>query len=124
MSNCKHNRGTGLCAKCKEIPPYHQFKLCKNKCLACNECGYFWGPGNKKLDGQRVEVKQFIAPKLTICPTCNYYVGVDTATNKIINHLPHLLFLSVDDLEQRRKACKYNGNVADDCKGSGTLVEE
>jgi hypothetical protein len=28
--------------------PYLEFRLCANKCLACNGCGYFWGEGNKK----------------------------------------------------------------------------
>lgn len=46
-----HCKGV-LCAKCAAIEPYLQFRTCKDKCLACNQCGYFWGPDNKKLNGQ------------------------------------------------------------------------
>lgn len=29
----------------KDEPPYLVFRYCKKQCFACNECGYFWGPG-------------------------------------------------------------------------------
>lgn len=38
-------RGGMLCDKCSAEPSYMEFRLCKNKCFACNECGYFWGQG-------------------------------------------------------------------------------
>jgi len=28
------------------------FRTCKARCLACGECGYFWGPDHDKLAGQ------------------------------------------------------------------------
>lgn len=58
---CEHNdklRLLGLCAKCKAKESYLIFHLCKNKCLACNECGYFWGPDNKAMNGQPAKFTQ------------------------------------------------------------------
>jgi len=28
-------------------PLYLEFKYCKDKCFACKQCGYFWGPDHK-----------------------------------------------------------------------------
>lgn len=53
---CEHNsklRLDGLCAKCKALKPYMVFRFnpdCHKE--QCNCCGYFWGPGNEKFDGQ------------------------------------------------------------------------
>src|SRR5512135_453577 len=44
MNGCKHQRD-GLCKACSEAKPYYQFRYCKKQCLACNECGYFYGSG-------------------------------------------------------------------------------
>jgi hypothetical protein len=58
MVECKHNaklRKEGLCKECAEKKPYHQFRFCKKACLACNECGYFYGSGAKEeLQGKPV----------------------------------------------------------------------
>lgn len=54
---CEHNskrRLEGLCKECADKKPYLVFRYCKKQCFACNECGYFWGPGHDKLDGQPV----------------------------------------------------------------------
>lgn len=48
MSSCEHNskaRKPGLCAKCNDLKPYTTFKYCKTQCLACKECGWFYGSG-------------------------------------------------------------------------------
>lgn len=48
MSACEHNskaKKTGLCSKCNELKPYTTFKYCKTQCLACKECGWFYGSG-------------------------------------------------------------------------------
>jgi len=45
---CEHNaraKKEGLCAKCSDLKPFIQFKTCKKQCLACKECGLFYGPG-------------------------------------------------------------------------------
>lgn len=44
MNACKHS-ADGFCKACSEKKPYTQFRMCKDKCLKCNGCGYFWGPG-------------------------------------------------------------------------------
>lgn len=67
---CEHNdklRLLGLCAKCKAKDSYLIFRLCKDKCFACNDCGYFWGPDNKAMNGQPA--------KFTPEPTKKYYTS-------------------------------------------------
>lgn len=45
MATACHHQLEGLCKACSEQTPFYQFRLCKKKCLACNECGYFYGTG-------------------------------------------------------------------------------
>lgn len=56
--SCKHS-SHGFCSKCAELKPYLQFKLCKDKCFSCKNCGYFWGPAHE-LNGQPVVFKDKI----------------------------------------------------------------
>lgn len=44
MKTCKHKRD-GLCKPCEEAKVFYEFKTCKDRCLACNQCGYFYGSG-------------------------------------------------------------------------------
>lgn len=38
----------------EDSKPYLVFQFCKDKCCACNYCGYVWGPGAPdSLVGQR-----------------------------------------------------------------------
>lgn len=77
MSACKHQRD-GLCKACSETKPYYQFRICKEQCFACNQCGYFYGSGAPEaLQGKPVvfmthspkklytaeSVRESIAPK-------------------------------------------------------------
>lgn len=51
MTTCPHSvklKLAGLCPKCNEKKPYTQFRLCKDSCLNCNGCGWFFGPGAKE----------------------------------------------------------------------------
>jgi hypothetical protein len=56
---CPHTakaRKEGLCKECSELKPYAQFKYCKRQCFACNECGWFYGPGAKpELAGKPIK---------------------------------------------------------------------
>lgn len=57
MISCKHNlkaRLDGLCQPCSELKPFVQFRICSKSCMACAQCGYFWGPGNDKQSGQPI----------------------------------------------------------------------
>jgi hypothetical protein len=29
-----------------------EFRYCKNKCMSCNSCGWFYGPGHDKFPGK------------------------------------------------------------------------
>ena len=29
-------------------PPWLVFRYCKDKCLACKQCGWFWGPSHPR----------------------------------------------------------------------------
>jgi hypothetical protein len=54
MLSCKHKLD-GLCAACAQQKPYTVFKYEECKKEDCKCCGYFWGPGNEKLAGQKIK---------------------------------------------------------------------
>lgn len=77
---CEHSK-EGLCPECKEEKPYMVFRLCKNKCLACNECGYIWGPGSP-WNGE----KPYWITKMRPDPkfTTSYFLEIKDDKGKVI----------------------------------------
>jgi hypothetical protein len=51
MGKHQHKRATEAGDR-EEKVPYLVFRYCRNKCFACSECGWFWGPAHDKLAGQ------------------------------------------------------------------------
>ena len=37
----------------KDEPAYLEFRLCRDKCLKCKGCGYYWGLGHDTKAGER-----------------------------------------------------------------------
>lgn len=57
MASCPHSvklKLDGMCKPCADGKPYMVFRICKEQCFKCKECGWFWGPGADKLAGKPV----------------------------------------------------------------------